>query len=344
MQNNTIDHDDNIHSKVQDGLDFILNHFQEPLFPRKIMTKQLGYQVEIFNKEEALEHFKSSSYQDCRINAYPSFTEYQGINRTPISFLIVDLDLKDFSGQHPEKKGKAVLERVLNKILQKITESIGGNPTVLWTGNGYHIYQPVSGFILEEYETFYEFTKYFDKDLTSMFIQFAEEYFTDHTADRLHNPTVKSCLVRIPASLNSKSVAKGEDAEVKAIQKWDGIRPPIQPLLIHFKIWLTQKRIDEELKKHDKFQMTVSKTRERTNTIKWIQKGILEHPIPDHRKYIIWRILSPYLLNVKKLPKEEAYSIMKEWLDKCNKLEKLNFSPKIKIKDGQEIHNSQYKT
>ena len=25
---------------------------------------------------------------------------------------------------------------------------------------------------------------------------------------------------------------------------------------------------------------------------------------------------------------------MKEWLDKCDKLEKLNFNPKIKIKDG----------
>jgi hypothetical protein len=34
------------------------------------------------------------------------------------------------------------------------------------------------------------------------------------------------------------------------------------------------------------------------------------------------------------LPKEEAYSVMKEWLDKCDKLEKLNFNPKIKIKDG----------
>ena len=43
--------------------------------------------------------------------------------------------------------------------------------------------------------------------------------------------------------------------------------------------------------------------------------------MPDHRKYIVWRILSPYLLNVKKLPKEESYSVIKEWLDKCNKLE-----------------------
>jgi hypothetical protein len=34
------------------------------------------------------------------------------------------------------------------------------------------------------------------------------------------------------------------------------------------------------------------------------------------------------------LPKEEAYSVMKEWLDKCNESEKLNFNPKIKIKNG----------
>ena len=254
MQNNTIDH-----RKVQDSLDFILNHFQELLFPRKIMTKQLGYQVKVFNKQEALEHFKTSNYEDCRINAYPSFTDYHGINRTPISFLVVDLDLKDFSNE--KKRGVTILEKVLSKTLLKIKEAVGGNPTVLWTGNGYHIYQPVSGFILEEYETFYEFTKYLDKDLTSMFIQFAEEYFTDYAADRLHNPTVKSCLVRIPASLNSKCVTKGQDAEVKVIQKWDGNRVSTQPLLRHFRIWLIQKRIDdymEELKKQEKFHMTVS--------------------------------------------------------------------------------------
>ena len=191
-----------------------------------------------------------------------------------------------------------------------------------------------------ENEMFYEFTKYFDKDLTSMFIQFAEEYFTDNVADRLHYPTVKSCLLRIPWSLNSKCITKQQDAEVKTIQRWDGIRPSIQPMLRHFRRWLIQNRIDdakeleEQEKMHAKFQMTVSKSQKPTDTIKWIEKGILEHPLSDHRKYIIWRILSPYLLNIKKLPKEEAYSVMKEWLDKCDKLEKLNFNPKIKIKEG----------
>ena len=338
--------------KISYGIDFILSHFQEPIFPRKIMTKDLGYQVEVFNREESLEYFKSSGYKDCRINAYPPFTEYQGINRTPISFLMVDLDLKDFGGRieggeddSKKKKGKILLEKALNKALDKIKkESIGGNPTVLWTGNGYHIYQPVSGFVLEEYETFYEFTKYFDKDLTSMFIQFAEEYLTDYTSDRLHNPTVKSCLLRIPGSLNSKCIPnRGEDAEVKIIQRWDGKRPSIQPVLRDFRRWLIQKRIDDleelkkqEKKKHGKYQIITSQNQSKivTSKIKWIEKGILEHPLPDHRKYIIWRILSPYLLNIKKLPKEESYSVIKEWLDRCNELERLNFNAKIKIKEG----------
>jgi hypothetical protein len=253
---------DTCYSKILDGLDFILSHFQEAIFPRKIMTKELGFQVEVFNREEAVGYFKSSNYKDCRINAYPSFTEYQGINRTPISFLMVDLDLKDF-GRHEQvyskkKEEKTSLEKALNKTLEKIKNEnggIGGNPTVLWTGNGYHIYQPVSGFVLEEYETFYEFTKHFDKDLTSMFIQFAEEYFTDYTADRLHNPTVRSCLLRIPGSLNSKCIGKKEqDPEVKIVQRWDGKRPSIQPLLPDFRRWLIQKRIDdiEELKEENK--------------------------------------------------------------------------------------------
>jgi hypothetical protein len=176
--------------------------------------------------------------------------------------------------------------------------------------------------------------------LTSLFIQFAEEYFTDYAADRLHNPTVKSCLLRIPGSLNSKCIGNENNREITIIQRWDGKRPHIQPFLRDFRRWLIQKRIDdiEELKKREKktaFHMVVtSRNQQSKNITKWIENGILQNALPDHRKYIIWRILSPYLLNVKKLPKEESYSIIKDWLDKCNKIEKLNFNPKTKIKEG----------
>jgi hypothetical protein len=237
--------------RIKESLEFILSHLQEPIFPRKIMTKDLGYQLEVFGKQEALGYFKSSRYEYCRINAYPPFTQYHGINRTPISFLMIDLDLKDFVrvGDSQNKEEEKILKKALNKTLENIKESIDGNPTVLWTGNGYHIYQPVSGgFILEQYETFYEFTKYFDKVLTSLFIQFAEEYFTDYAADRLHNPTVKSCLLRVPGSLNSKCIVKEGlheklHPEVKIIQKWDSNRSSIQPLLGHFRTGLSKREL-----------------------------------------------------------------------------------------------------
>jgi hypothetical protein len=131
---------------IVENLDFILDHLNEPLFPRTIMTKTLGYQKEVFSELEALARFKAANYQDCRINAYPSHTEYAGINLTAPSFIMIDLDLKDFDYSQ-------VLLIVLQKTLNKINNVFHGanaKPTVLWTGNGYHIYLPISGFILEE--------------------------------------------------------------------------------------------------------------------------------------------------------------------------------------------------
>jgi len=57
------------------------------------MTRALGYQKEVFNIQEVLEYFRASNYEDCRINAYPSFTKYDDINRTPPTFLMLDIDL-----------------------------------------------------------------------------------------------------------------------------------------------------------------------------------------------------------------------------------------------------------
>ena len=152
------------------------------------MTKRLGYQKEVFSKQEVLKYFKSSDYEDCRINAYPSFTNYHGINRVAPSFVMMDLDLRDFDNS------KYKLDRGLNKILGKLASVTRGHPTVLWTGNGYHIYQPMDGFILEEEERFARLREPDGKDLTSKFIQFAEEFLTNKKGDPQHNPTVNSCL------------------------------------------------------------------------------------------------------------------------------------------------------
>ncbi|MGA9845230.1 MAG: hypothetical protein WBQ25_23255 [Nitrososphaeraceae archaeon] len=40
----------------------------------------------------------------------------------------------------------------------------------MWNGNGYHVYQPMNGFILEEEERFAKLRKPEGKDRTSRFI------------------------------------------------------------------------------------------------------------------------------------------------------------------------------
>ena len=68
------------------------------------------------------------------------------------------------------------------------------------------------------------------------------------------------------------SKQRQQDAEVKIMQRWDGKRPSIQPLLRDFRRWLIQKRIDdiEELKEQDKkrarFHMVVTSQNQKRKT------------------------------------------------------------------------------
>ena len=84
--------------EVEQGLEFILTHFKSPNFPRTISTYSTrNAQIRMFDKQPTLENFKTASYLDCRINAYPDYTSFKDINRTAPSFFMCDLDLKDFN-------------------------------------------------------------------------------------------------------------------------------------------------------------------------------------------------------------------------------------------------------
>jgi hypothetical protein len=62
----------------------------------------------------------------------------------------------------------------------------------------------MNGFILEEEDRFARYAEPDGKDLTSKFMQFAEEFLTNKKGDSQHNPTINSCLVRVPGTINSK--------------------------------------------------------------------------------------------------------------------------------------------
>lgn len=316
-------------STVEEGLDFILSHFEDPIWPRTISTHTTeGRQVLVKSKEEALARFKQANYIDCRINAYPDYTEWQGINRQGTNFIFIDLDRSNFK---TENEFKAAVDQTLKNI----KEILGGNPTVLFTGNGVHIYLPVQTIILEQEEIFSKFDQ-----PSKAFLKFSEQSLTNKKSDPAHNPSFKSSLIRIPGSYNSKCIQRNNEigdstGEVKIIQKWDGYRPKINPLLYEFYIWITGKKIAEleELKKQTVIKKKIKKYSSTTSiSIDWIER-LLHTPIADHRKFVSYWILSRYLINVKHFKPDQAYTVMKDWSMRCNEITPL--SPSVREFDNK---------
>lgn len=66
------------YEKVRSGLAFLLSHFGEPLWPRKILTHSCYLQVKVPSEKQALSRFARAKFQDCFINAYP-IGDYVGL-------------------------------------------------------------------------------------------------------------------------------------------------------------------------------------------------------------------------------------------------------------------------
>ena len=180
-------------SCITNNVEFILTHFPKPIFSRTISTyKSQGKQFLIFSKEGMAKAYEDSNFIDCRVNAYPYHTEYKDIQRYPPNFIFIDIDSASIKSYNK-------LEKEFNLTISKIKSQLNGHPTILWTGNGYHIYQPIDALILEEFAEFADF-----ENPSLKFIRFAESYLSCGKSDRSHNPSFKSCMIRIPGSFNSK--------------------------------------------------------------------------------------------------------------------------------------------
>jgi hypothetical protein len=326
---------------IEEGIDFILSHFvddeeAEPIWPRMISTWMTGGehpQILVNNKQEALKWYKAANLLDCRMSAYPKYTDFY-VNRTGIapSLLLVDIDKSRFEAAE-------LFETASTKTYSYFRKMLGSQPTQLWTGGGHHFIQPQSAIVLEKVEGFTKFDQPSRK-----FLQFEEQLLTDNKGDENHWSTVsfRNCMLRIPGSLNSKRISfndRGEiigdippEAEVRIIQRWDGNSPSIRPLLTRYYIWLQAAAI-RDIQRRRKAEQASRKYRRRlgdNKTIGWIEK-LLDKPLDDHRKYCIWRVFAPYFMNVRGLPRFETFNTIKSWLDKCNSVYRLDFNPTQKI-------------
>jgi hypothetical protein len=203
------------------------------------------------------------------------------INRQAPDLIFIDLDRSTF-------KSERVHKLALTATLKNIKEKVEGKPTVMWSGNGYHIYQPIEGEVLEQVELFSKF-----EQPSKSFLRFAEWYLSNGKSDHAHNTTVsfKNCMLRIPGSHNSKCLKEGEDSQVRIIQKWDGHRPKINLLLGRFYSYLVDQEVKEtkEVQRHNNYLPYVSRNHD--NAIPWIEK-LLQTPIENFRKTVLWQILA----------------------------------------------------
>jgi non-catalytic primase subunit PriX-like protein len=120
----------------------------------------------------------------------------------------------------------------------------------------------------------------------------------------------------MPETINSKY-----DERVKIIQKWDGVEAMANSLVLSYLDHLIQIKIEAEELRKGKPTLTSMRNNKK---ISWIEK-LLETPIADHRYFYLWRILIPYLLNIKRSQRDEVISIIIRWLDRCNKINRVRW-------------------
>jgi len=110
-----------------------------------------------------------------QINAYPYLIEYKGIQRCKPDFLFIDLDKNNF-------KTDKTFELALYNTLENIKQKLNGYPTVLFTGDGYPIYQPIDIPTATALENITEFKEF---DIQSeQFLRFAKDYLSNNKADK----------------------------------------------------------------------------------------------------------------------------------------------------------------
>jgi hypothetical protein len=126
----------------------------------------------------ALARFERANNLDCRISAYPPNVlenlslvgKYLGITTaTPTDIIImIDLDKQNF-------KTDRAFNLALTRCLDHIKAKLGSTPSILWSGRGYHVIQPINGnnVVLEQ-------VKEFDgiSDISLKFLKIAESFLS----------------------------------------------------------------------------------------------------------------------------------------------------------------------
>ena len=273
---------------ISDGLDYVLGHFQYPnhFFPRTISTgKTQNRQIKVYSKKEVLDYFWASDLKDCRISA---FGVYEQENLIP-NLIFVDLDNRDW----------------LNKALWLFHSTIKSRPTVLDTGNGYAILQPIQ---MKSWNGVSQGTKD-SKELTRLFLPWVERYLTNSKCDMANHPSLRNTMIRVPGSYNTKLLDRDLDLEqsrVKVVYGWNKKRVEIDNIRLEF-IKYVKKIISQERR------IIHSSTKVNPKKFQWIEQ-LFNYKLQDGRNRILYDT-SRYLINLQEFSIEDAAEKICSWLN-----------------------------
>jgi hypothetical protein len=89
---------------IEQGLDFLLSHFEEPIWPRNLATASTNTrQHTVEDRDRALLYYKAARLEDCRISIFPNYEHmaemgYQNLGPSHIpDMILIDIDLETFS-------------------------------------------------------------------------------------------------------------------------------------------------------------------------------------------------------------------------------------------------------
>ena len=350
----------NLNKQAWDGLNFVLEMFDTPRFPRTVLTPASRGQKLVDSRERAMLYFQGALYEDCYLNAYPStLSNYDAMTdlgcKTPTSksavvavvpnHIMIDLDRVPFSS---DAEFESALADTLNNIKRNVSGIGSAFPIVIASGSGgCHIHVPMTGWKtsspLEEMPEFAPFRE--DKDLANKFLRFAERRLSNNKADHCHNPSIKSCLFRVPGTYNTK--AKAEVRIVQGLEyvahknvdenslpdiayEAESASKPTVKFLNDFYAYLVQEKINAEITKGDRRLRSLTAQSANggnigpsgSNSIYWIEK-LLRIGIDDYRKDLLFWVLAPYLMTVRKMDYDKACIVLELWLSGCNDVRRL---------------------
>jgi hypothetical protein len=344
--------------KVIDGIDFVMHILPDTeegyFYPRNVLVGSTHRPYEVWNRDDILMHYKAMSFEDCYINAYPNYDwmiqngRLPPTFRPPPNYLMIDVDRTSFVNK---TEFEQTIADTLSNIKTYITGITGEYPIVVDSGNGYHIHVAMPG-ITTSFENMPEFDAFWqqDLDLDNKFLRFLERVLSCGRADQHHNPSVNSCMFRMIGTINTKARDRGrKDPYVKVLEGYKHVNMriaerfkatayrqahasgPTVKLLNDFYAFLIQERIDDTVDESDRrirrmYQSLQPSSSSSTNgnmVVAWIEK-ILQIGVEDQRKDLLFWLLAPYLITVRGLDYDQAYTILVEdWLEKCNDVRRL---------------------